>query len=234
MLNQDTYAQISARLDDWLESQGGSVTNLTLDLLNRAQQSLSQYLPWEYLRKRTTLTVSNKTAALPADLDRINSVYHDSDGDGRPDFFYYNQSTFADNGYKITDSFTAASGHSLALSFYAAPTNTPYIDYQAAIANFAGTGTEYSFFPGDMLLLEAQYIHTVEMGLVGNEYTTIVTRREEQLRDYRQAHHNIDHDQRMVQNDWHGEPTQSSQYTMDGAIDGVETDDRSPSYDRGN
>lgn len=232
-INHDTYTQIAARLNDWLECSGGSVSNLALDLLNRAQRNLQQYLPWDYLVKRSALTVTNKRANLPSDCGQILDIYHDSDGDGRPDYHYFQNGAYSDNGFVVENSFTVSSGHSLAIAFYSAPTNTPYIAYQATLADFAGTGTEYSYFPGDLLLIEAMYIHITEMGQVGPEYQSIVARREELLRDYRQAHQGSAQDQRMVQNDIIGDPIEQSGYAMDGSIDGVTTDRHSPSYDRG-
>jgi hypothetical protein len=233
MLNTDTYGSIKARLDDWLECSGGSVANLSLDLLNRAQRSLCLYLPWDYLIKTQALVLTGKTAPLPLNFDKMIDVYSDSDGDGKPDFHFFNNSSYADNGYKIVDLFTAQSGHALSITFYASPSNQPYIKYQASLSDFNGiTEGLYSFFPGDLLLLEAQYIHITEMGIVGPEYNTISTRRDEQLRDYRQAHMNIGQDQRMVQNDIQGAPIEFESYSLDGNTAGFRSDNHLPSYDR--
>lgn len=232
--HSDLFSEIKNRLTDWLESTGGAVTALEKDLLNRAQRSLWNNAPWDYLVKTQALALTNKAATLPADFGKVLSVWHDSDGDGRPDFYYYNSSRYADNGYYIRDAFAKATGHAWTITFFAAPSNTPYLEYQATLANFADSGTEYSFFPGDLLLLKAQEIHITEMGLVGSEYQAIKTRLEEELRDYKQAHQWINHDPRVVQNDWHGDPIEVPNYALDGSASVVSIDDHDPSYDRGN
>ncbi|CAK0764434.1 conserved hypothetical protein [Gammaproteobacteria bacterium] len=234
MLNTDTYAQIKARLTDWLESTGGAVTSIELDLLNRAQKSLWQYRPWDYLVKKQALTLANKSANLPSDCGQILDVYHDSDGDGRPDYHYYNESRFSDNGYTIANAFTMQSGHALSIAFFSNPTNTPVLKYQKTLSDFTGTGTEYSYFPGDLLLLKAQEIHITESGLVGPEYNAITKRLSDELRDYEQAHQDLNQDTRVVQNDVLGDPIDMPGYSLDGSGGIITGDHRDPSYDRGN
>ena len=200
--HSDLYATIEKRLLDWLPyaDTGGNVTNLAKDLLNRAQRELWQYRAWENLIKRQDLTLTAKAASLPADFGRVVSVFHDTDGDGMPDFYYFNRSAYADNGYRIADVFVKATGHAWTITFWASPSSTPTLEYQAILEDFAGTGTEYSFFPGDLLMLTAQKIHGAEADMVGAEFGVNKQAWQESIRDYEQANQwvNINSEMNLV------------------------------------
>lgn len=171
--NNETYAEISPRLSDWVQfSSGGNVGNPTLDLLNRAQNWLIDYLKWEGVTKRVTLSITNKVATLPSDLVAILSVYEDADSDGRPDTFYYASGNTGE-GYLVTDSFTKAAGQAKTITFFNTPNNSVTLEYQGQLYDFTGEGTEYSFFPGELLIRTAQLIHIEETGLSGAEMGVI-------------------------------------------------------------
>ena len=231
----ETYANIENRLNDWLQVSGGSVSNLALDLLNRAQDSLWEFDNWQQLVKEQDLTLTDNACSLPADFGKVIAVGHDSDGDGKMDFWYFQDSPHADTGYKIRDTFTKAAGHSWTITFFTSPSNTVTLIYQVVLSDFEDSETaEYSFFPADLLLLEAQYIHLVDSGQVdANEHKALVSRRWEKLTDYWQAHQYRNVDMRMVQLDTHGDPIATEQYSMDGASDGLDVGDHDPDYDLG-
>jgi hypothetical protein len=111
-------------------------------------------------------------------------VYEDTDGNGKPDRFYYNRSTYQDDGYYVNNSFTKASGHSRTITFYDTPSNTIYMEYVVALDDFTGTGTEYSFFPSNLLLAKAQMLYLEDDGRVStSEYQLIYNRMLEEIRD---------------------------------------------------
>lgn len=233
MLNE-TITPIINRLTDWLQYEGGEVTNLPLDLLNRAQDSLWRYRRWDDLVKRSSaLSITNKVATVPADFKGVfMRLGSDLDGDGRLDFFYYPKDN-TDNGYEMRDTFDKDTGHTYTFTFYNTPSYDVYMEYMVYLEDFTGTGTEYTFFPGDLLLVEAQYIHIVETGKVGNEYQAITNRRSELIRDYEQAHQFQDRNMEMQQNDVLGNQIFNEQYNLEGAIDGLSSTIFDPSFDRG-
>jgi hypothetical protein len=212
------YSTFSKRLDDWLIELGGEVTNLTLDLFNRAQDWLLLRRDWEDLIVRYELTLSNDSASLPSDLSRILRVWHDSDGDGKPDFYYYAYARH-DDGYYVSDSFTKSGGHSKTATFYRTPSHTPTVEYIKTLEHFTGSGVEYSFFPPDLLLRTAQKTHIEEADLVGNEYQAIINSHAEMLRDYEASHQYRNRDMRSEVLDDHGDPIDVEQYNLSGDTD---------------
>lgn len=215
------YSDIYNRLLDWMSdvaNTGGNVSNRARDLLNRAQEQLRIYRAWDGLLKRSQLTVTDKVATLPDDCREIVRVWHDSDSDGKPDFYYYQDSKRPDDGYYITDTFAKATGHTRTMTFYAAPSYDPYVEYIHSLDEFTGDGTEYSYFPGELLLATAQLIHVTESGIVGNEYSAIERRQSHLMLDYEQSHQYQNIDPRSVQNDDDGVEIELEDFNLyDGA-----------------
>jgi len=232
--HSDVFSTIKNRLLDWLQfaNTGGNVSDLALDLLNRAQRELWNYRAWEYSVRRVTLTVSNKVATLPAGFGKVLRVFSDTNGDGLPDFYYYNRSSRADDGYYLTDSFAKATGHSWTMTFWSAPQNTVTLEYQIILDDFNGAETEYSFFPGELLLVRAQKIHITEAALVGNDYTAIMNREKELLLDYEHAHHYRNVDPRMELSDENGTQIENEEFDLGGGT-GAAANSFDNSYDNG-
>lgn len=201
----DTYSNISNRFNDWLqEIGGGNVSDVALDTLNRAQAWLLGYMHWDGIIKRETLTVSSGSATLPTDLIAILEIYTDSDSDGKPDAYYYNEAGTND-GYYITNSFTKAAGQSKTINFYDSNiSNSPTVVYLGDLTDFTGSGTEYSYFPGELLLRTAQMLRIEETGLVGAEMTVIINSQQRLLRDYVEMEQNQNAEPRMRVNDMLG------------------------------
>lgn len=228
----EVFSTAYNRMKDWLieANDGGNVTDLALDLLNRAQERLRMYRPWEELVKQQALTVSSKTASLPSDCGEILALWHDSDSDGHPDFYYYNRSRRVDTGYRMTDSFTKAAGHARTITFYAAPSYTVYLEYIIKLDDFANSGTEYSFFPIDLLVAQAQIIHYTEQDLVDEGYRAVFDNWQRLLVDYEQAHSWRNIDMRWEITDDQNNDVEQEVYSL---IDGpdVEPTNSDPSYD---
>ena len=229
----DTYANIKNRLLDWLQvdDTGGNVSSVSLDLINRAQAWLWGYRAWAYFITTSSLTLTNKAVALPADFGRIVRVWHDSDSDGKPDFFYHHKGDVA-RGYELRDAFLKASGHAWTITFYSNPTYTPKLEYMKLLPDFAGSGTEYSYFPGELILRTAQMLHYGDAEMVGNEYSIVKDLQAQALRDYEQSHQYVNEDSIMPINDDQGQRVEIDSFAMDGSTDGY-TNNYDPSYDRG-
>ena len=175
-----TYTELKNRLSDFLQiSDGGNVDNIGLDLLNRAQQALWAHCEWEWLRKSATLSVDTVTflATLPADFGRLICVGWDTTGDGI--FEGYFDGVGGDDPTRfceLRDTFDKSTGHSMDLYFGRVPTWTPVVKYIALLDDFAEVDSqnqpivEYSFFPADLILRQAQVIHLEEHGSRENEY----------------------------------------------------------------
>lgn len=185
----DTYTDISYRLKDWLQVKGGYVTTLEKDLLNRAQAELCRAADWDQLVKLSSaLTVSSNIASLPADCARIIDVFDDSDGDGKPDH-YYHQEGDENYGYRLLDAFTKAAGHVQTIKFFNSPSASIYLRYVYFLTDFAATGTEYSFFPGELLLKTAQVIHASEFSdVTASGLDVLLPTQQKLLAEYKVGH----------------------------------------------
>jgi hypothetical protein len=218
----EPYSTFSKRLTDWLNTAGGEVTNLTLDLFNRAQYVLWAYRAWSSLIQQSTLTLVSNTvpaANFPAGFGGIIcAIGIDTNSDGKLDRFFYKDGDVA-WGYKIINSFSKATGHSWAITFFSTPSANPILVYPKALDDFAGSGTEYSYFPPELLISQAQVTHIEEAGLVGNEYQAIINKHEKLLRDYEQAHQYQNIEMRMRQLDNEGDEISNEAYDMAGGSD---------------
>lgn len=239
MLNSDLFADIKNAFLDWMDDQdneGNNVSDVALLTLNRAQDNLERYDAWDLLVKDYSLTLGGadgRTASFPSDFGEIIAVGSDSNGDGKIDWNFYREGDYS-NGYKIRNSFDRITGHSLSITFFVTPQSTPILKYKSKIPDLLGQENELSFFPFDLLLLEAQYIHITESGLVGNDYQAILNRRREILRDYRQEHQYKNNDMRIVNRDSRGCIVTNPNYSMTGEMDQLRdglTNDTDRSFD---
>ncbi len=206
----EVVARVYERLLDWLDdcsNTGGNVTNLALDLLNRAQEELRTYRRWSDLVTTSELTISSRQATLPDDCGEIVRVFEDTDGDGLPERFWWLESKRPDDGYTIRDAFDKSTGHSRTITFYTAPSSTTYLKYIKALEDFeaadvdtdeSGYAAAYSFFPNALLMARAQLIHVREGGVPDtNEMKIVQDTHDRLMTDYEQAHQWANTDMRM-------------------------------------
>jgi len=148
----------------------------------------------------------------------IYRVYEDQDGDGLPDFFYYENTTNTTGGYYITETYTKTAGWSRTIIFYNAPSSTPYMDYIQALEDFVADDTGYCFFPGELLLATAKMLQIEDDGRIGtDEYKLMYNRFQEEERDFTQAQVE-NHDMRMEVKDDSGKRVGVESYSLsDGA-----------------
>lgn len=232
----ETYATIRKRLLEFIpnDSAGDNVTDLPLDLINRARDELCLHRRWAGLRKTATLTLSGKTATLPSDCGEILSVFHDTDSDLLPEYRYYQSSAKSDNGYKKVVTYDKDSGTTEAITFYSTPTHTPQIRYRAVLPDFTGTGTEYLFFPGELLLAKAKQLSMEDNGMTSDgEYDRVVKRVDELMKDFIHAHQNENIEPIMEILDSKGRRLDEESYDLGSGAEGNYSTDDDNDVDQG-
>jgi len=155
-----------------LVSDGGAVTDIARDLLNRAQQHLWSHTEWQGLRKQSTLVVDPVTylAPMPADYGRMVNIYWDSTGDGIADGYFDIGGTDPMRFADVRETFDISTGMTFNVFFGRVPTFTPIVRYIANLNDFTEVDaqnqpiTEYSFFPAELLLKTAEMLHLQEKG----------------------------------------------------------------------
>lgn len=186
----DTYATVANDFKEWLRigNVGENITDLALRFLNRAQVALNIHKPWKGITKRyQSLSLTSGSGTYPVDCAKIVRCYEDTNGDKLPDKFYFERTTRTDDGYIIRPTFTKAAGWSATIDFYSTPSNTIYLDYIQILTDFAGSGTEYSFFPAEMLLKKAQILFLEEDGRINtDEYKMLLSSLTSDLIDFSQ------------------------------------------------
>jgi hypothetical protein len=214
MYNSEIYYDLEKRLKDWLNAVGGEVSNLPLDLLNRAQNKLTMHRLWSDMLRVTELSLvsgESKTYQFPTDVAAYKYLGADVDGNGKDDTWYYAEARNY-NGYRLEDQFTKAAGHSWVAEFYTAPPFTPRLTYQKRLEDFVGYDTaaehsanpQYTFFPGELLMKCAQVIHIEETGLTSSEVQVLVNSYNQLLDDYTTAHQNVNTELTMELKDSEG------------------------------
>lgn len=215
---QTVYNQILDWLTD-ISNDSNNVNNIALNIANRAQDRLWRYKDWDYLVKDLELSGdyaldSDYSVTLPDDFGRIMKVGYDSDNDGKMDFYFYKGGDVT-SGYKIRDTFTKAAGHSFSMTFFRSPSSTITVVYQAVLTDFTASGTEYSYFPGDLLFAMAKKVYLEEspmpdeLNVVNAELNTL-------LMDYVQKHQYVNSDMRAVLNDEAGDEVDNISMSLDG------------------
>lgn len=191
----EPISTIRKRLRDILvfSSVGNNVSNLDLDLLNRAQMWLSQYRQWDALVKVIPMTLdSTKSMVLPSDINAILEVYVDLAGIGKPTLWYYQNAPDIAQRYTIIDTFDSSTGHSWKISFplYGVIQGPLYMRYSYNLADFVGTDeagnelVEYSFFPPNLLIRCAQKMHYEDKGITGDSVQVAINAFNEELRKF--------------------------------------------------
>lgn len=164
-LENNLVSTLLNRLNDSLNARGGNVTDLALDLINRSHnEKVANEANWPGLQKSVELTLSNNSATLPTDISRIIRVESDSNSDNKPEEYYFNEGELT-RGYKISSSYDKATGTIETISFFQAPTNVVKLVYFPTLPAFTGTGVEYTYFPGNLVLAGAKVLHSEDGGI---------------------------------------------------------------------
>lgn len=148
----DLYSDIADTISDWLTVEGGSVTDLKLDLINRSIRYISRERDWDLLETYHDFVLdSNNEGPFPTNVLKIISVFVDVNGNNNPDFYYFKDNGRISRGFKVFNTFLKATGNDFKISFFLSPNATPKMRYKKVLPPFVGTGTEYSIFPKDLV-----------------------------------------------------------------------------------
>lgn len=213
----DTYTtDILPTVQSWMASANNYMSSSLLGIINRSQRNLWEEKFWEGLITDVALTLSGSTASLPSDFGKIpdGGVYSDLDGDGKPDYRYYRE---GDNGqgYKIRDAFVVATGHSFSITFYGSVPSAAWLRYQKSLTDFTGSGTEYSYFPCELILLGVQRLFYLESGQP-EKYSVVVPEYEAALKRYAYSHQYNNSSPFMGFNDTRGNKIYFDSLSLDG------------------
>jgi hypothetical protein len=198
---------------------GNNIENLALDLLNRAQNWLSMYRQWDYLKKVTELTVgANHIAILPSDVNSIISIYSDIEGVGKPSIYYHLNANDIAERYELYDTFSVVTGHSWYVQFPSAvPILEPlFIAYTYNLADIAPTDS-FTFYPSELLLRCAQKLHIEDKGLTGDSIDVALRAFHEQLDNFVRNSQHVNHKMDLSVKDKWGNPIKLQGYRHDGA-----------------
>lgn len=216
------------RLQNWLlvNSGGGHVLNLPLDLINRANQWLQTYRQWDMLIKIVPLNVGQGgSIALPSDLKSILDVYSDMVVPGIPYQHFYEDNPDPSFRYTKLYTYDKANGHSFwTLTFPSVSPLlfSPKLKYVAVLPDFVGTKddngnyTECSFFSPGLLLRTAQKLHSEEKGLAGDNVQTILQSFKEELAMFETAAQFNNQQPDLTPKNKFGQPFKIANITMRG------------------
>lgn len=184
----EPLSKVKARLENWLMygKQGSRVDDLALDLLNRAKDWLCEYRAWDHLIKTVALSLSGQSAVLPSDIQSILEVYVDTNGDGKPDFWYYLNHPDVAFRYTIEGTYNATTGQVLTISFpnNAAIPSAPRMKYASGLSDYTGADGELCYFPPNLLLRCAQKIFVEDKGKTGDSEQLLLNAFWEDLKRY--------------------------------------------------
>lgn len=216
----DTYEEIANLLTDTFMFEGGATSDLVKFTINRAAQQLWQLRYWDYLLTTSSLSLdSNNQVSLPSDFGRVYQVYADPDSDGRPDYYFFRNSRDRQYRYTVESTFDKSTGQAWTMTFAKAPQYSPILKYQKVLEKFTGSGTEYSYFPAQLVILRAKLNHAVDNGLTGGpEYQETRNEYNEFLKEYMAAHQYQNNEMVLEQNDINGREVVNEEYNLDGAI----------------
>lgn len=229
--HNDIYTNISNRLSDVVKVAGSAVTDLKLDLANRAQRSLWEYAFWDDLLIDAALTVAaDRTASLPSDYGKMLSVWWDSNSDSKPDYYFYRDGKVP-SGFKIRSIFVKATGHAYTITFFFAPQNTTRILYQKTLPDFT-TGADFSFFPAELVVREALSHHYADLGSDKLEANLAI--RDKLLKDFVQGHQYLNTEMEQTIKDMWGNEIFMPVSDLSGMMDfSPRSRTMPPSYDNG-
>lgn len=214
----DTYADnVKPVLLDWLTNsgRGKNVSDLALSLCNRARQNLWAKKPWRDLVTDVTVTLTNQAYNFPDNFGRIIDIWGDLAGLGVPMYWYYEMDRY-EQGYKLRDSYTDETGHLWTITFYypqPAPIN---MRYQRLLEPLTGEGTEYTFFPSNLLLLQCQLINTREKGNI-KEWQMLKQDFDEEFKDFMSVRQWVNYDPTPRLNDRQGHEIMVENYDLSGS-----------------
>ena len=214
---------------EWLLDQnnvGEFVSNVAIDNINRARQRLWGKDFWNDLMEHYTLTVdADRYATLPATYGKTYCVYHDQDGDNKPDWYYYNNGRYG-RGYRREAAYTGTAAKTFKFLFFRAPDHTPILLHQKILADFVApigtTAAQYIFFPEELLLSEAQLLHKEDADDTNDgNYDRMEKANRKLLNNYKRFSQFTNPDFVFEANDAEGNRVENESYDMRGGGQGM-------------
>jgi len=220
---KSTYADdIQPILSDWtINSRSGkSVSDLQLSLANRATQNLWNKKAWSNLVLLVSLSLdSNGAYAIDTNLSDFGRIVDIADySDNVPTQWYEegNDETF---GYKMTNAFTKAAGQSRVMTFNNPSVISLKMRYVQTLEKFTGSGTEYSYFPANLVILEAQKINTSSKGNP-KQHQLFVQEYNDAYNDYKNTTQWVNANTRPVMRDHYGSKVTPQTFSLAGGNPG--------------
>jgi len=221
-LHGETIANIKARLTVWINAATSAtgIDDLPLDYLNRARQWLESY-QWscDPLTTIYSLTVTDNEAVCPSDLKTILEVYTDTLVNGVPDVQFYENHNEVSQRYTKYYTHDNDTGGYWTLQFPSVSPllSSPKLKYVKFLADYDGVDTEYSFFPGELLLKTAQMLVIEDYGSTMADPQTILNAQAKMLRNYEYSIEKNNQVPDLTPKDHWGRPIYISGYDLSGS-----------------
>lgn len=212
------YTDIRKVLLDSLSNSnlGKNVSDVALSLTNRAQKSLWSKKPWSNMMVRVALSLTDGSYTFPADFGRIIDIWADFEGKGVPSYWFYESDNY-EGGYRLDAGFTKEGGYARVITFHYAQQQSAYMRYQKQLEDFTGASdsTEYSYFPANLIILEAQRTYSLEKR-AHKDYQFFTELFNEQFDDFCNSNQWVNRDSRPKLNDRLGTEIVTENYSLSG------------------
>lgn len=236
MFGGDTFLEFSKAFSYWYDTNTSNtaVGNVVVHYHNRAQDKIARYDFWDYLMVTTTLTITDKEAALPSDFYKDWAVFIDNDGDGRPDEFLYLAGPVS-RGYYINGGYTPTDGYSnKKFVFFDQPGGTVKLMYQKLLADFGdddeNLNSKKLAFPLELMLVTAKMLAAIDFGPINDQFGVFKAMYEEEMRDFKDAHQHNNGWAEFVMTDRYGNQVFNPRYDLLGSRYNDTNRGRSNSY----
>lgn len=174
--SDDTYTTLLASIAKWTITtpQMNSENSDLLVYINRAQKYLENKRVLNPLVCASELTIDSITsiATIPSDYRKFIDMRSDSDSDNIYDYPY-----IVNTDFEFIRSFSKTTGWTISIKFHISPGKAlyepVYLIYQKALEQFTGTGTEYLFFPMELMDVTTKLLIARDSGEISNEYKAI-------------------------------------------------------------
>jgi hypothetical protein len=216
----DNAATLINRIKDVLvySDYGNNITNLALDMANRAQAWISMYRPWDFLKKVVTLTIgADRICSLPTDLNTILRIYVNN-GDGGQYVDYYPDAPAVEERYELFDDFTASAGHVwyIQLPSAASIVGPLSLKYTYDLPNITAED-QFLFYPSELLLRAAHKLHIADKGLTGDRVDNALAEFERVMANFIRNSQHMNQKMDLNIHNKYGTPVKIGGHALDGS-----------------
>jgi len=199
--------------------------NLNLKLVNQAKDWLCTYKPWRDLQVLVQLPLgTDRKVTLPSDFGSVIEVFIDASNIGKPSWWYTLRDNDVAKRYDEEVVYDVATG--FVRKFVFPPTvyipQNPWVRYSKVVADYTGTGIEFSFFPKNIMLLVVKKILQDYYGVNASDDPKWISMRvSEELRMLEAYAYNNNVALDMSVKDRYGNPIRISGGSLDGSRSGT-------------